>query len=308
MTERFDWHDDVSCFPVETLQFETTDCGHNRTGFVAWIPWDETENPMVYRTIITQFGWIRTVIGSSGLVIKRSKEGANAVHVASSSPSDVNAVADIVTELVNFRMVDPTKRLARKPVTDHVNVFMVNDYNGDNIIGTKNAYGKNFVVPLADAFNVKLLITHGDDPSSLRVAIVGRKDDAARARDAFESFIVAMANGGDEKVEQASIVAASRAGSVPRHVASVHRIPSVEAVSEEPEAPAPAPEESPQPVYLAPEGRPLVYSRQNSFYAYANTYDQVFYTVFTQLMSQAFVVAQKQARDTCAQFVAPPGF
>jgi len=188
MEGRFEWIDQVPPFPVDTLYFDTFSSAHGRITTTCWIPYDDVFTSDLYRIIITQIKWIRNVVDSPSLTIKRSREGANALHISSTVLADLHAVLDIITELVNFRIRSSEFKLKRTPKTNFVDVFTINKYNGKNIVGEKNDDGKNFVVSLSDVFGVKTVVTFLN-AESVRVAILGKHENIKKARAFFEKFV-----------------------------------------------------------------------------------------------------------------------
>ena len=191
MKERYEWHDDSPPFPVEVLYFEPFSSSHGRITTTCWIPHDEIYCPDVYKIIITQIKWIRTTIDSPSLTIKRSREGANALHLSSTILSDLHAALDIITELVNFRIRSAEFKLKREPKTKCVDLFTINKYTGSNIVGQKSEEGKNFVVSLSEIFKIKTVVTFLN-ASTTRVAMLGKPADIEKARKYFELFIANM--------------------------------------------------------------------------------------------------------------------
>lgn len=198
------WVDETPPIPVDMLSFESTQSSTSRYVSTAWLPYDDEVYKELYRQIITQMKWIKGVIDSPSLVMKRSREAANALHISSGVQEDVHAAEDLVTELVNFRIRSQHNKLKRKPLTDFVNAFNVNNYNGESIVGERSeTNGKNFVVSLAELYNCKIAISY-PDMQKIRVAILGKLADSTRARAQFEKFIEEMGEGADEKAAQAA--------------------------------------------------------------------------------------------------------
>lgn len=218
MEGRFEWVDSTPPFPVDTLYFDPFTSAHGRITTTCWIPYDDVFTSDLYRIIITQIKWIRNVVDSPSLTIKRSREGANALHISSTVLADLHAVLDIITELVNFRIRGSEFKLKRTPKTNFVDIFTINKYNGKNIVGEKNDDGKNFVVSLSDVFGVKTVVTFLN-AESVRVAILGKHVQIQKARAFFEKFVENVGKHDKltldaEKEEQQKILAEARAGSI----------------------------------------------------------------------------------------------
>jgi hypothetical protein len=200
------WVDEAELFPTDVLEFEDVVSSHGRFVTTAWLPYDDFIYAELYRQIITQMQFVRSVVDSPSLNLKRSKQAANAIHISSSLQADVHASMDIITELVNFRIRSKDYKLKRKPITEFVNVFTIVNYTGRNLIGVRDdETGKNFIVTMSDLFNVKTMISYPDQ-KTIRVAILGKPKNHSRARMEIEALVLAVGDGEEENKAQAEAI------------------------------------------------------------------------------------------------------
>lgn len=196
------WVDETEPIPNEFFYFEDLVSSHGRFVTTAWLPFDEYNYSELYKTIITQLQFIRSTIDSPSLNLKRGKQAGNSIHLSSAIQTDVLGAMDILTELVNFRIRSRDYKLKRKPATAFVDLFTIVNYNGCNIIGSQGKNGKNFIVNLSDIFGIKTMISYPDQ-KTIRVALLGKPDNTARARAEIELMVTEIANGIDEEEVQA---------------------------------------------------------------------------------------------------------
>ena len=199
-----DWFDSVGCVEISMLHFDEINSAYGRHTVTAWLPCNAA-CPDLYRQIVTQMSFIRKTVNSVNLNIKRSTEAGNAIHISSSVKNDVTACIDLIVELVNFRVKSFEQKLKHKHTSPFVDIFTVNNYNGNNIIGERNE-GKNFIVSFSEIFGIRTLVTY-INAKTIRIALLGKVDAISKARKSFEEFIADIAATGDEIVSQKNCLA-----------------------------------------------------------------------------------------------------
>jgi len=330
--ERWSWVDTMACCPVQRMTVEEgVDHSGNRTA-VVWLPFDDDLFPELYRTVITQLRWIRGVIGSDTLTLKRSRAGANALHVFSPAHADVTHVLDLITEFVNFRVKKEEYQTKRRYASPYVRAFTVRNYKGTDLLGVNNSNvsNRNFIVELSELFGVRILIT-AVDKSTHRVAVLGNQKNTSIVRTLFKDMVGAVANGASEHAEQSRALELGRKkkaqtrqtmeqpqaqSSPPAAAPAAAPVETVSDVEDE-ELPAPPPPPAPSSDAAAQatshpqrplQPTPAVHFAPPPYYYMPQPYAPVMFdpATFCAVFTQSFVVAFNDAQRNAVYYPGHP--
>jgi hypothetical protein len=283
----------------------------------AWLPYDANYCSELYKIIVTQLKFVRTVIdATNSFSIKRSKQAANALDISSRCAEDIDGVKEVLAELVNFRIKADAYKYKYEPKSRYVKVIE-SKYEGKDILGSQvqedgAAGSKNFVVSVALKFGIKIFVAYdSEDPKQLRISFVGKPEGITAAVEVVEELIANVNNGTNEASVQAAILEKINAPlAVSPVIGPLEPLP-VAARVVLPSATLPMPTPTPSPMVLQSPGAPLfrvlqrlptmVNVENNSFAAHnfekppGATFhmspDQMFNAVFIQTFSSTFATA-----------------
>jgi hypothetical protein len=182
-----DWRDPNDPMLQEVLYFEKLELVHKRYHTTAWLPYDPEYCSELYKFIITQLKFVRSVIDDQhSFGIKRSKQAANALDLSSHSTADIEGAKEVLGELANFRIKSPAYKYKGQHKSGYV-VSLVSKYAGVDILGTNQAsardgepvagggFRKNFVVTVGNTFGIKIFVAFdADTKETVRVTFVGK--------------------------------------------------------------------------------------------------------------------------------------